>query len=107
MNTAWMHSPLMLIIYALAAYRIERLLARDTFPPIAWMRDTLVDRLNRDRDIQQGEHWLADLVSCPWCLGLWVAIAVVVLASLLPWWIVVAVPLAFSAVIGHLAGREQ
>lgn len=99
-----MLNPILLVVNALAVARIERLISRDTFPPIAWVREHVLDRLNRNRN---SAHWLDDLVSCPWCLSIWVAGAVTVLATLVPFWTWVAVPLAFSAVTGHLAARER
>lgn len=101
----WLHDPVWLVVNALAVVRIERLISRDSFPPVAWLRDTLLDRLNRDRT---REHWLSDLVHCPWCLGWWVAVGVVVAMSTLPHlWPWLAVPLAFSAVVGHVVRREE
>ena len=102
---SWLHDPVWLIVNALAVVRLERLIARDTFPPIQWLRDTLAEKLNRDRPT---EHWIMDLVHCSWCLSIWVAGGVVALMSLLPTlWPWVAVPLAFSTVTGHLVSRFE
>lgn len=47
---------------------------------------------------------LAYLVTCAWCSGYWISLAVFLLATLFPAavWAFVAVPLAFSAVTGLL-----
>ena len=99
----WWHDPVLLVVNALAVARIERLISRDSFPPVAWLREHTLDWLNRDRD---RPHWVDDLVNCPWCLSVWVAVGVTVCATFVPGWTWIAVPLAFSAVTGHLAGRE-
>ncbi len=78
-------------LLALAAYRIWRLLAEDTIlEPVR-------------RRMIRGET-VSELVSCPWCLGSWVAIG---------WWIcwyiwphqtsIVAGPFAIAALVGALA----
>lgn len=105
MSIAWITTWPILVINALAAYRLTRLLTRDSLPPLPAMRQTLTDRLNRGRT---SEHPVAYLVGCPWCLGFWVSVAVVLLESAVPAvWIWVATPMAFSAVVGHLAGRDH
>ncbi|MDK1473602.1 DUF1360 domain-containing protein [Streptomyces sp. 549] len=106
---------LLLIVMALATYRLTRLVVADTFPPVLWLRDRLVGgwreltlpemeknplpvlddhdpavdvaRLGSVTMIDGRMHryvnrqrwvpfWLAELLSCPWCAGGWVALAV-------------------------------
>jgi len=116
---------LMLIVLLLAAFRITRLVVRDDFPPLLWMRDRLaggwrpltgpeqivhrktagIDReapIRIDKyksvprwawDTQEingvlnryvfraswSPHWLAELVTCPWCASAYVSGALVAL----------------------------
>jgi hypothetical protein len=101
----WLHDPVWLAVNALAAARLTRLWTRDSLPPLPRWRDTVIERLNRNRPT---EHPLVNLVDCPWCIGFWISAGVAVIMSLLPsLWPVVAVPLAFSTVVGHLAAHDQ
>ena len=130
-----MDSAVTLLCLTLAAYRLTRLLVKDDFPPVLWVRDRLaggwrpltlrereVSRLPvMDHDgqsatiaglgaVQQidgvlhryvrrkswSPYWLADLISCPWCVSAYVAGAVVAgtwWAADLPapvlWWLAV------------------
>lgn len=54
--------------------------------------------------LYDGKAPLAYLVTCVWCSGYWISLAVFLLATLFPVtvWAFVAVPLAFSAVVGLL-----
>lgn len=95
---------LLLIVISLAIYRLTRLIVKDTFPPVLWLRDRLVggwrpltekERLRTDGDDwpmqkidgvenryvyrwRRSPYWLSDLLSCPWCASGWVSLAVVV-----------------------------
>lgn len=78
-------------LLSLASWRLWKLLAEDTI--LDWPRARLV-----------GNEYVSELVSCPWCLGAWVAVC---------WWagwwacphttLVVAVPFALSATVGIIA----
>lgn len=63
---------LLLTLLALAAYRLYRLLALDTLPPLVWARKHTEDFLQE----HLGDDW-ADGLTCPWCLGFWCAVVVV------------------------------
>ena len=84
-------SPWAFALFALAAFRVWRLLAEDT------LLDPLRYRLVRGK--------LAEFVSCPYCLGAWVAVgwwaAWYWLSS--HWTLVVAVPFALSATLAAVA----
>ena len=97
-SSAWLHDPVLLVLYALAVYRLTRLVVADELT--AGPRERILTRV-QDRPL------LAYLVTCPWCISIWLALAWVLLASLLPpvAWYAGAV-LAFSAVAGLLAGKE-
>jgi hypothetical protein len=112
---------LLLIVMTLAVYRITRLVTRDDFPPVLWLRDRLAGgwrplslkeqetkRLPvMDHDgqsatvtglgaVQQidgqlhryvnrskrSPYWLAELVSCPWCVSGWIAGALTLAVAL-------------------------
>lgn len=55
---------MVLLLTTLAAYRVWRLLAEDSFPPSQW----LADRLEQSTLRRFGPTWAAG-VHCPWCSG--------------------------------------
>ena len=84
-------------IDALAAYRATRLLISDGI--FDRPRTTTREMLER-----RGHQRLLELADCPWCLGMWVAGAVVVLRHAAPRaWSPLAKTLALSATSGLLA----
>lgn len=95
MNTAWSREPLAVAVLALAAHRLTRLALLDTMP-FGALRDRLVNRKPDGR--------VAELLTCPWCLGWWVSLAVVLAACVLPRrvWQPLAVALAASSVTALL-----
>jgi len=50
-------------------------------------------------------HWLGDLITCTWCVSMYVAPFVIAADYWLGWWPWVAISLAFSSVTG-LLGNE-
>lgn len=94
-----------LVLLALAAFRIFRLVGEDT------ILDGPRSRLLRLGNWQEGQpvpsayraKW-AEFITCPWCAGFWITLA---------WWgawqvwphgsLVVAAPLAISALVGLVA----
>lgn len=129
LSLAWTASPLWLAVNALAAYRLTRLWVADMLPPLPRVREAVEtwahqgwDFKGRDgvargeepngADDPEYQRWriyggtppLAYLVTCAWCSGYWISLAVFLLATLFPVtvWAFVAVPLAFSAVVGLL-----
>jgi hypothetical protein len=95
MRTDWTRDPLAVAVLALAAHRLTRLGLLDTMP-FGALRDRLIGR--------KPNGCVAELLSCPWCLGWWVSLAVVLAACLLPSrvWRPVAVALAASSVTALL-----
>jgi hypothetical protein len=91
------------LVMCLTAYRATRLLIKDTFPPVLWLRDNLAggwrpltdkewDQARRDgmdsvkptqgingvenRYITRASwspHWLAELITCPWCASAYIS----------------------------------
>lgn len=92
--------PITLLIGALAAARITRLITSDriTQAPRLW----LLARL-------EPEGLAAYLVHCTWCVSVYTglgAAAVGAWAGLWAWWWTIPVGLAYSYVAGWLASRE-
>jgi hypothetical protein len=91
--------PTMLVVDALACYRATRLITRDSVPVFRVPRDAVVRRW-------EGRP-VAELVTCPWCVSVWLAAGIVTARLLLPGpWTLLALVLAFSAVAGWLSERE-
>lgn len=85
--------PVYFIIFALAVFSITRLINTDTFPPIERARNWFYDRFPYDGYATKNRPkrgtfvvvgttyhvnigvWQGELVSCPWCLGWWVSLA--------------------------------
>lgn len=93
----------MLVIYALAVARITGLIVTDDITEPT--RDKIISALD-DRPGTLGAFFIA-LITCPWCAGMWVAMA----ASPLVWFfghspvmLIPAIALAFSQVTGMIAG---
>lgn len=93
---------LQLLIYALAAARVTGLIVADSITEGA--RDALLGWLD-DRPRTLGS-FVAGVVECPWCAGMWVGLV----ASPLVWFwhaspvmLIPALALAFSQVIGMTA----
>jgi len=68
-----------LVVLALAAHRVTRLVVKDDLPPIQAARDWLVERAGKDST-------LAEMIRCSWCAGAHVAWALVCLATHKPPW---------------------
>lgn len=96
-------SPWIALLLLAASFRIWRILADDDIfeRPRRW-----VVRLPRDWEegqmLPEGYRiGLAAFITCPWCLGFWVTIAVWLAWQASPHWTeVLSVPLALSAGVG-------
>jgi hypothetical protein len=85
-----------LLVDALATYRLTRLV----------VKDTVTERFRR-WFAHRYEGPLVYLSTCPWCMSIWIAAAVVALTWGVPLaWSYVAAGLAFSTVAGYLSDRE-
>ncbi|QDF17538.1 hypothetical protein SEA_YAGO84_6 [Gordonia phage Yago84] len=88
---------LVLVIYVLAVMRVVRLINFDTIlDPI---RNTLLKALGR-------EHTLIYFITCPWCVGFWVALASAIAPVLIigwAWWALFPIALATSHLVGAFA----
>jgi hypothetical protein len=91
------HTATEMLVDALAVHRLTRLVQDDEVWPMPELREAYLRRVGDSR-------W-ADLASCPWCLSMWFAAAVVLARHRWPRaWPWIARVLASSAVAGHLAG---
>jgi hypothetical protein len=91
--------PLLAVIYALATYRLTRLVVVDS------ITGPLRERVWRTRPPHESR--LGYLLTCPWCTSVWAASALVLFGSIAPVTDVVALVLALSAVAGLLAARAD
>lgn len=93
-----MSAGLSFLLLALACYRVTRLLVADHWPPVVWARARIVAGVKRI-----GRDWSVG-VTCPWCVGVYVAIAGTWIANV---WIRVRYPwlwaLAIAATTGLIA----
>ncbi len=97
---------LQLVVYALAVARVTGLITTDSITEPA--RDRLVGWLD-DRPATMGS-FIAALIQCPWCAGMWVSL---IAAPLVWFWgdspvmLIPAIALAFSQATGatHNLGR--
>jgi len=84
---------LLLFGLVLATFRVTRLVTRDDFPPVLWLRTRVVRaRPDRSRQTPDGwvttHWWLGELVTCLWCASAYVSAALVYAA-----WLLVGMPL--------------
>jgi hypothetical protein len=129
-------TPLTLVLLSLAAFRITRLITRDTFPLFAvprnwlwskfppsgtYMDGTVEDRPPRvkhavfqntgrgveDRWYIEKGHWLGDLTACDWCAGWWVSLMFSISYGLWPIYVVAfSVPWAIGAIVGLISAHQ-
>lgn len=52
-----------------ASARLTRLISIDIWPPVQRFREWTVHRFGED-------HWIPEMVFCPWCIGMWVSVLV-------------------------------
>lgn len=97
-----LHDPVALVLVALAVYRTTRLLVADEL----LVRPRAVLAHWRERGGRPGP--LGYFVTCPWCVSVWVAAGWLLLLALAPllMTLIIAAPLAWSAVAGLLASWE-
>jgi len=88
-----------LAVQAAAAYRITRLLQEDQLPPLPALRRRMNSAVAQGAGPVAGE--LIYMANCPWCLGFWVSVAVLLADALAPrLWRPLATALALSALVG-------
>ena len=88
-----------LAVDALAAYRLTRLVTVDTVPAAVAARSRVTGWAR-----SSGHPAIEELIHCPWCIGFWIASAVVVARAVTGrFWSPIARVLAFSAASGIVA----
>lgn len=104
------HTLLVLAIYVLVAARLTRLVNYDTVLDPA--RLSIARRIAHAQqalpDTPHGRTlraWkgLADFMACPWCVGMWISVALAPAAIHVigwPWWTWAALPFAASHLVG-------
>ena len=88
---------LILPLYLLATMRLTRLINADT------ILDPVRVRLARRFGPESG---LLEFMSCPWCVGFWIALIGAVLVTCQmhwPWYVAILLGLACSQLVGMLA----
>lgn len=80
-----------LVILALAAYRLYRFTALDSFPPMVAARTWLTGETDDGTFYATRPAWVAALWSCPYCLGWWISLLLVA-----AWWVAPVVAVAFA-----------
>ena len=95
-----------LVVDALAAYRLTRLVIEDTITDD--IRERIRDAARRELDTPGAAAKIGKLLDCPWCAGFWVSLGVVVARTLAPRaWSPVARVLAVSAAVGLIATKAE
>jgi hypothetical protein len=95
-----------LLLLALAAYRLFRLIGEDTIldRPRAWLLRIPVDYKDGDPIPDAYREHLGLFLQCPWCAGFWIT-----LGWWAAWWewphasLFAAAPLALSTIVGLTA----
>lgn len=65
-------------ILCLCAYRITRAITRDKLPLLRRPRERALRRWTAGK----ATDWRAEFIVCPWCVGVWVAAAMTLVADL-------------------------
>lgn len=108
---------LYVVLLVLAVYRVTRLLTEDKIPVVARPRDMIINWLDplpsdiatgKRRPTSTSAHAIAYLLTCPWCMSVWVGAALIPAAHTwiepvpYPW----LVWPAASAITGLIAAGE-
>lgn len=88
-----------LVLLSLASFRLWRFVGRDDWPPCEWFRSQLDERAENERGWVW--HYVRTLVTCPWCLGTWVAFAVVAWADV---WVGLESPILWALAVACTVG---
>ena len=114
-------------ILMLGSFSVTRLIVADSFPPIEKLRNWVYDRFPHDGYVttkrpRRGEwviisnahyrvnigHWFGELISCYWCAGWWVSLAVS--ACFVAWPLytsVVLLPFALRGLVGIIGYKTS
>ena len=94
-------TPFDIVLLSLAAFRLTRLFVYDAimkfFRGMFYNAEVMNGEVILTKPVRGPRRTVADLVSCPWCFGMWSAGFVVFFYLLTPW---AYVPIAFLAIAG-------
>lgn len=108
-----MSDVLLLLVMALAAYRLWRIVGLDDWPPSRRLRGEIEVRSHQWQQVAADTEERSDrlrawfwgelqtFVECPWCLGFWVSVAVVAVVAQI---VVVALPVLQVFAVACLVG---
>lgn len=78
-----MNLTLTVVLLVIATWRATRLVVEDDFPPIARVRDFVVRHAEIHETVSTALgtktvtlttlRWYGELISCPWCVSVWLA----------------------------------
>lgn len=91
---------------ALAVYRLTRLVIEDRVPFGKARSAVLRSAYARLESTEIEQPYIVELLSCPWCMSMWVGFGVLAVRRF-AWWRPLSRVLAASAVAGFLAGQEE
>lgn len=95
-----MSDAFLLLLMILGTFRLTWLITKDTFPPIRWVRERFValgresgtsvhvdedghaDPHGRYVELRGGWMWISELITCYWCVSIYVAAGVTLLVDL-------------------------
>lgn len=71
------------LLMSLTVYRLTRLVVRDTFPPILWIRKRLVGDETEEvlPSWSWTPTWVSDLLSCPYCASGWISLGTMLIVD--------------------------
>jgi hypothetical protein len=97
-----------LLVDALAAARVTRLVTTDTFPPVKLLREWALDKVDPNPQEGQAPSSLAELIECHWCAGFWISAGVVAARRYVPGvWDPIAKAFAFSMTVGFAVANSK
>lgn len=62
------------VLLSLTAFRLQRIVTADDWPPSEWFRESVKERFGED------SSWYK-LFTCPWCWGTWMTLGVFSIAA--------------------------
>ena len=97
-----------LLLLALAAYRVWRLVAEDDILDRPRRRLLRLGEWRKEGDPVPANYrsWWGDLLRCAWCAGFWISVLWWLAWAITPdWTLFLAVPFAVSALVGFARVR--
>lgn len=93
---------LLVLTAGLTTFRMTRLVTKDEFPPVRWLRNKIVIWSEK----KASREWAGDLATCHWCASGWIALGCILLAyfaySFAVWFFIFGSVWAVGAGIAHV-----